>query len=177
MREGIAYRLVLIGVCAGVAAGPLLATAQQARTRQDVQSLRQRMMGQQQRWWKNESRAAKIGLSEEQIQSLDEMADRGREQIRPVRQRYAQAYRSLIDRLASDAVDDEAIAAARTELIEAWSEMTSVGVDQLIEMRTILSEEQWEMLPQVAPRAIRLGNMTLRGSGVVTPEASSGEEN
>jgi Spy/CpxP family protein refolding chaperone len=175
MREGIAYRLVLIGVCAGIAAGPFVAAAQQARSRQDVQSMRQRMVGQQ-RWWQNESRAAKVGLSDEQIQSLDEMADRGREQIRPVRQRYAQAYRALIDQLASDAADDEAIAQARTALIEAWSEMTSVGVDQLIEMRTILSEEQWEMLPQAAPRALRLGNMTLRGSGVVSPGASSDKE-
>jgi len=175
MRGRLAYRIVMIGICTGVAAGPLLSTAQQAPKRPNMRSIQQRMAAQQ-RWWLDESKAADIGLGDEQIERLEEMADRGREQILPARQRYFQSYRALVETLAGNAADNELIAGMRTEVVEAWSEMTSVGVDQLIEMRKILTADQWAKLPEVAPRALRLGNVTLRGSGDLSSKESTDED-
>jgi len=169
MRGRLTLSSIVIGVCAGALAIPFGATAQQTTKRQTVRSLQKRML-RQQAWWKNESTAAEIGLSEEQIQRLDEMADRGRQQVRAVRQRYFAAYRALIEALSSDAASNEIIGEKRGELIETWSALTALGVDQLIEMSEILTEEQWTKLPEVAPRALRLGNVSLRGSGIVGPE-------
>jgi Spy/CpxP family protein refolding chaperone len=180
MRGRYAYRLVLIVICSAIVSIPPLAGAQQARDKEAMQKKMQSAMRGvrgQQRWWQDESKADQIGLSDEQIQQLDQMADRGRENIRPVRQQYFRAYRSLIETLNEDADNAEAIGAARAEFLAAWSDVTAVGADQLIEMRSILTHEQWSQLPEVAPRALRIGNVALRGSGVANPGASKGSEN
>jgi hypothetical protein len=172
--------MVLIAICSAVVSSPLLAGAQQAP---DKEAIRKRMQSAmrgpsgQQRWWHDESAAEQIGLSDEQIQRLDQMANNGREKIRPARQQYFRAYRSLIETLNVNAGSTEAIGAARAEFLAAWSEVTAVGADQLIEMRSILTDEQWSRLPEVAPRALRIGNVALRGTGVAAPGESKDSEN
>jgi Spy/CpxP family protein refolding chaperone len=169
MGGRLVARVVVVSMLLATVAGPSLVDAQQRPRKPKIRTLQQRMLGQQM-WWHDESAAAAIGLTNEQLERLDEMADRGRAAARPARQRYFQAYRALVEALSRDEVNEESVAKLRLEVTEAWSELISVGMDQLVEMRKILTEDQWAMLPQEAPRALRLGNVTLRGTGVATPE-------
>lgn len=171
MRWRFGHALVTIGACGVVVAGPLLAAAQQRQQQPRVKNVRQRMSGEQ-RWWKNQAKATELGLSEEQLQKLEEMADLGVENARSARQRYFRAYRGLLTALTEHQPDSPEVAEAKAEAVDAWSAMTSVGIDQMIEMRKILSDEQWQRLPEVVPRALRIGNVSFRGQGTIAADPS-----
>jgi hypothetical protein len=164
--------LVMVGACA-VMVGPSLSPAQQRGNRTRVRTVQQRMSGQQ-RWWTNEARAKELGLSDQQVADLEEMADLGLEEVQPARQRYFRAYRAFLTALTEYDPDSQEVTDAKAEVVDAWDEMTSVSVDQMIEMRRILSADQWQRLPEVVPRALRIGNLSLRGHGAITAEPSDG---
>jgi hypothetical protein len=162
MHGHIAVRSVIIGFCVAVAIGPLVATAQQAERTQRGRTMRQGLFRQQQ-WWKNESVAAELGLTEQQMRQLDEAGERYREQLRSLRPRYTQTYLAFVETLSDHDASEESISQGRAAMAEAWSELMGSSIDQLLEVRSILNAEQWTKLPEVAPRALRLGQTALRG--------------
>lgn len=168
MYGRLIVRFMMVTAWAAAVAGPALAHAQQTAKKPNLRAIQQRMGGQQ-RWWQDEAIATELALTADQIQRLDEMADRGKEQMGPIRQRYFQEYRAFMDTLSDYGSSQDAIQQQRAALEQARTESVTLTVDQILEMRSILTPEQWAELPKLAPRALRIGSVSYRGSGVVTP--------
>ncbi len=129
--------------------------------------------GQQQRrhrtaWFEREDVQQALGLTETQIASLSEATKAHREKLPALRRAQREAYRALFEALGSEKPDPAAVEEARKDLETAILDLNRAGMDHWIALRKILTKAQWEQLPNVAPRALRLGSaVAMRGHGSV----------
>lgn len=123
---------------------------------------------QRQGWWERETAQTELGLSSNQVKSIDAIEERNRELTQQNRKAQQQAYRQMIRLLTAEAPSEAEIADSRQAIEEAWAKSTRLTVDYWIELRDVLSAEQWELLPQVAPRALQLGGLRTRLMGNIT---------
>ena len=119
-------------------------------------------------WFERENVQQALGLTETQIAALTEATKAYRQQLVALRKAQRKAYRELFDALDTDRPDPAAVEKARKSLETAVLDLNRAGMDHWIALRKILTKVQWEHLPEVAPRAIRLGSaMALRSHGSI----------
>ena len=168
MRGKLACAVMLTALALLV---PAPATGQQTGgqnpTRGRMKAMMQRL-DQAARWWQNPELAEQVGVTPEQISSLDAMAAESQEKRRAAARAYASAYARLITTLSQPEAKTEAIAERRDELLEAQTAMFAVSVERLLAMHEILTLEQWETLRDIRPGALQIGQVKMRGSGTVS---------
>lgn len=175
MRRHVVLRNLVLAVGLGILTVPSFAIAQQqpgGGRRMPTMPQLQR----QQRWWQAEATAATLQLSSSQRERLDAVADRFEEQGKKLRSSYMQSYRLFMDTLANYDAGAETIAKQRAAFEAARSALIASSVDQLLETRSILTAEQWAKLPEAAPQALRLGQVSLRGTGVISTQPKKNED-
>lgn len=126
-------------------------------------------------WWTDATVSQGLGLSAEQVERLNGMGERFQELGQTYRKEYLQSYRALIEALSDYTTKDEVIYERRQAFEKIRAQLVAMTIDELLEERAILSQEQWAKLPQVAPQALRLGRATYRGGGVVKGQTGSSQ--
>ena len=168
MRRIVAFA-VSLAASVVVVSSPVIAQQPGAGSpaRGRMKAMMQRM-DQAARWWQNPELAEQVGVTPEQIESLDAMAAEAQEQRLTAARAYAATYARLITALSQAEAKTAAIAERRDELLEAQTAMFAVSVERLLAMHEILTYEQWEKLRQVRPGALQIGQARMRGSGTVS---------
>ncbi|MCW8984338.1 MAG: hypothetical protein OQK55_03275 [Thermoanaerobaculales bacterium] len=152
----ITYRAVVGCLIAMMALGTGVAAAQEwgeASTRQRPG------------WWERESVQRELGLGSNQVSAIATIEEQNRELAREQRKAQQTAYRKMVRILASGVATEDEIAAARQALEDAWTGSIRQSVGHWIKLRDELSTEQWEKLPEVAPRVLQLGGFRTRAMG------------
>jgi len=150
----IAYRAVVGSLIVVLSAG-LIAAQERSKA-----SSKQR-----QGWWEREEAQTELGLSSHQVSAIASIEEQNEELLKQHRRAQQQAYRDMIKLLTVGSPSEEEIAVAREALEAAWAESVGMSVDHWIKLRNELTSEQWEKLPQVAPRALQLGGFRMHGMG------------
>jgi Spy/CpxP family protein refolding chaperone len=140
----------------------MMAEAQQTEQQSRSQSSRSRQT-RQQRWWRSDQVVAKLMLTNDQIEKLDAIADDYQERLSASRTEYAEAYKVFIEVLGDYEASEEAIAEQRQALEDLRGQQTGMSIDQLLDVRSVLSPEQFAELSEVAPWALRVGQVSTRG--------------
>lgn len=125
-------------------------------------------MDQAARWWQNPEIAKQVGVTPEQITRLDHLAAETQKKRRTAAREYAAAYARFISTLSQSGEKTTLIEERKNELGEVQSAMFAVSLDHLLAVHEILTQEQWETLREVRPGALQVGQMRMRGSGVVS---------
>jgi Spy/CpxP family protein refolding chaperone len=120
---------------------------------------------QRQGWWEKEKVHSELGLSSHQASAIASIEEQNEELTKQHRKVQQQAYRDMIKLLTVGSPSEEEIAVAREALEAAWTESVGMSVDHWMKLRNELTSEQWEKLPQVAPRALQLGGFRMHGMG------------
>jgi len=167
MRRIVAFA-VSLAASVVVVSSPAIAQQPDAGSpaRGRMKAMMQRM-DQAARWWQNPELAEQVGVTPEQVESLDAMAAEAQEKRRTAARAYASAYARLITTLSQPEAKTAAIAEQRDELLEAQTAMVGVSVERLLAMHEILTHEQWEKLRDIRPGALQIGQVKMRGSGTV----------
>ena len=118
-------------------------------------------------WWEKEDVQTKLGLSSEQISAIAAIDAANRDLARECRKNQQKAYRNMIRLLTAGPPSEEEIAERRTALEEASAESIRQNVDHWIKLRDELTREQWEKLPQVAPRVLQIGGSRTLALGTI----------
>ena len=160
-----------VGLTASALLVPAPAAGQQTGgqnpARGRMKAMMQRM-DQAARWWQNPELAEQVGVTPEQVESLDGMAAEAQEKRRTAARVYAAAYARLIAALSQPETKAAPVEERTSELEQAQSAMFSVSVERLLTMHEILTHEQWEKLREVRPGALQIGQVKIRGSGTAS---------
>jgi Spy/CpxP family protein refolding chaperone len=124
-------------------------------------------MEQAARWWQNPETAGRVGVTPEQIARLDQLAAETQDNRRRAAREYAAAYARFITRLSQPEAGSTVVEDRKRELGEAQSAMFAVSVEHVLAVHEILTQEQWQTLGEVRPGALQVGQMKMRGSGMV----------
>ena len=114
------------------------------------------------KWWTSESVRVQLGLTDEQVERIGELQEEKNKQLSTIRAEVVRAMREVIGALDDPSTSEEILAEKRRDLEDAWALNLQVTIDHWIELRQVLSAEQWKELPNAAPRALRLGMLGLR---------------
>jgi len=118
-------------------------------------------------WWRQARIVAELKLTPAQQDALEGVEKAHRETRAAAMRAYSQAYAALVVALAAEPVDEAALATRRAAFSTAWATLGALNADHLVALRGVLSAQQIERLPQVAPAALRAGPLTTRGFGEV----------
>jgi len=114
-------------------------------------------------WWTNPKVQEQLALSNDQIGQISGIYEKTREARQKASVKQRQAYRELVVGLGNDGISDQEIGQRLEDVEEAMSESTRATVDLWVQLRGVLSAEQWRELPKASPRTLRLGGMLTRG--------------
>ncbi|MEN8165552.1 MAG: hypothetical protein ABFS37_15595 [Acidobacteriota bacterium] len=123
------------------------------------------------RWWRDDSVVAELGLSDDQLQTINELmignsgdTDKQLKLERQFGLRYLRA-------LNEDPYDAAQVDHLSARLIEILSSEHRRRIDTVRKLRDTLTKEQWLKLWDVAPRALHIGRfMAARGVKVSVTE-------
>ena len=122
---------------------------------------------QRQGWWEKGDVQTKLGLSSAQVSAIAAIDEANGDLARECRKNQQKAYRKMIRLLTAGSPSEEEIAESRTALEEAWAESIRQSVEHWIKLRDELTTEQWEKLPQVAPRVLQIGGTRTLAMGTI----------
>jgi Spy/CpxP family protein refolding chaperone len=92
--------------------------------------------------WKHSPLRHELHLTDEQLEEMDRMREQIGGIIQPLRERLRDKRLELIGMLRAGEPDREALDALSREIADLQSEIGLVVFDHLLEMRTVLTEEQ-----------------------------------
>lgn len=119
-------------------------------------------------WFQRKKVKQAMKLTQQQIAALEEEQQVYRGRIVELRKAERKAYAAVVEALGAEKPDPGAVAKARQELEKAALALDRAIMDHWEAMRRILTVEQWNRLPEVAPRALRFGGaVALRGRGTI----------
>jgi Spy/CpxP family protein refolding chaperone len=113
-------------------------------------------------WWTSSDIQQTLGLSQQQIEQIDAIEKQQKENQGNARRNVATAVRKYLAALDAGAEASELLVQRQQELDQAWARHLEVTTDYWRTLRALLNEEQWLKLPEVAPKAIRLGMLGVR---------------
>jgi len=116
-------------------------------------------------WWLQARAVSELKLTPAQQGALEAAERSHREARAAAMQTYSQAFAAFLVVLAAEPVDRDALETRRAAFVAAWDQLGKVNADRLVALRGILSAQQIERLPQVAPGALRAGPLALRMFG------------
>jgi uncharacterized membrane protein len=96
-------------------------------------------------WW-NSPVVADIGLSHDQTEHIREIVRQHRNRLFDARNNVQKAEAALEDVMSDDHIDPEAVKPLIDSLAKARAESTRVILDMDIELRAVLTLDQWRML-------------------------------
>jgi Spy/CpxP family protein refolding chaperone len=92
-----------------------------------------------------------LGLTDDQKSRIKEIRQANRERARDFRQTLMQKQQALHSLIFSPTATDAQIRTARHEVRKAQDQLEEVGLDDLLQIRALLTKEQRQRLPQIAP--------------------------
>ena len=116
-------------------------------------------------WWLQSRAVSELKLTPAQQTAIADAERSHREARAAAMQAYSQAFAAFLVVLAAEPVDRDALETRRAAFVAAWDQLGKVNADRLVALRGILSAQQLERLPQVAPGALRAGPLALRMFG------------
>lgn len=124
--------------------------------------------GKRMKWWTNETVQQKLELSEEQIASIAELNEAVAADRSEATRSQRKAYHRMITGLADENLSNTEFLRRREDLERIWLHRAQMTIDYWLQLRSLLSTDQWQQLPSVAPRALQFGDTFIRGYGRVT---------
>lgn len=119
------------------------------------------------RWWRDESIVAELGLSDDQIETINQLMTSKTGDSTKQRQRERQLSLRYLRALNQDPYDAEMVDRLSKQLIEHLSSEHRRRIESVHALRDILTKEQWTRLWELAPRALQVGRfVATRGTGV-----------
>jgi Spy/CpxP family protein refolding chaperone len=155
---------LVVQTCVLLAATPVIA---QEQTRQKGRANSE--------WWTTAKAKQGLTLTDDQIARIAEIEDGTRRPRQEAARNQRRAYRETIMGLAEGALSDEELKKHNEAIEQASIDATRVTLDYWGQLRGVLSREQWEQLPKVAPHVLRLGGMITRGFERVDVAEPEGE--
>ncbi len=116
------------------------------------------------KWWKNSEIAQQIGLSETQINQIEQTFYNHRLQLIDLNADVQRNEARLQPLMEADAVDETKISAQLDQLLAARSRLEKANMMMMISIRKVLTIEQWKKLEEIRER--REG-MHMRGQGMM----------
>ncbi len=126
-------------------------------------------------WWRNESIAAEVELTDDQVRTIDQLMTDSSEEANQQRQLERQLSLRYLRALAQEPYEPALADRVSERLIEVLSSKHRRRIQNVRALRDILTQEQWTKLWEVAPRVLQIGSFrVLRGPkiSVSDPEAS-----
>jgi Spy/CpxP family protein refolding chaperone len=124
-------------------------------------------------WWTSPEITAEMNLTEEQAEQIAAiMAEAGGQAA----QRYELERRATTRfhrALSQEELNPEQVEQTSAELEEILSVRNRIRIHRIRQMREVLSQEQWEKLWQLSPRALQVGNVNIfRGPKVYVTDGT-----
>jgi Spy/CpxP family protein refolding chaperone len=138
---------VLLVLVALVLPGPRSSQAQNRATKQ---------------WWNSSQTQEVLGLTDDQAERVGELQEAHRERISAIRRMETRSIRELIGVLDDSSTSPGLLEEKRAQLEETWTARLEATMDHWVSLRRVLTTEQWQELPNVAPQVFRMGTMSLR---------------
>jgi len=107
-------------------------------------------------WWESPV-STRLNLNQDQRDSIRDVLQAYRDQMIDQRARVEKAEAAFTDAFAEEEVDEAAAREAMEELIEARGALTRSMATMSLELRQILTTEQWRRLRNLQDRQERLG--------------------
>ncbi len=118
-------------------------------------------------WWTSTEVQESLSLTPDQVQKIADLEAGKHEAMIAARQDLMKAYRRVVTALDGSAAPSAELADRQQTLEKAWVGYLQVDVNYWMELRGVLTQQQWQQLPNVAPRALRMGMLGVRGRGKV----------
>jgi protein CpxP len=154
-------------------------------------------MGPMGRWWKNSDVVKQVGVSDEQIKKIEQIFQDHRLKLIDVRAALEKEEVRLQPMIEADSPNDQQIMAQIDRVANARATLEKANAQMLLDIRHILTVDQWKKLQSIQPRGpmpmhigarmmepgmdgmkmdgARTGGPT-SGPGVVTAPARPGED-
>ena len=119
------------------------------------------------RWWRDESIVAELGLSDEQIQAINQLMTTNTGDSTEQRQKERQFGLRYLRALNQEPYDAAQVDDLSARLIEVVSNEHRRRLESVRSLRDILTSEQFTKLWELAPRALQVGRfLATRGTTV-----------
>ena len=120
------------------------------------------------RWWRDESIAPELELTDDQIEMIEELMTASAAVASQQRQQERRLGLSYLRVLAQDPYDPDQADRLSERLIEVLGEQHRRRVENVQELRDILTVDQWVKLWELAPHALQVGRFrAARGPGIL----------
>lgn len=120
------------------------------------------------RWWRDESIAPELELTDDQIEMIEELMTASAAVASQQRQQERRLGLSYLRVLAQDPYDPDQADRLGERLIEVLEEQHRRRVENVQELRDILTVDQWVKLWELAPHALQVGRFrAARGPGIL----------
>jgi Spy/CpxP family protein refolding chaperone len=164
--------VVLMCTCVIVAATAGPAEAQQKRSLNSSGGMRKANTV---KWWEDATVQEKLQLSADQVAAIATLHEAHQQRIKDIVLEQRDAYRSLIQNL--DRLDETAEKRdqRRSDFVASWDLQAQANVDKWVALREILSFDQWKLLPETAPTALRISHLAVNSRGTIQVKQSSGD--
>jgi Spy/CpxP family protein refolding chaperone len=103
------------------------------------------------RWWENPETARQIGLSQQQQEKVHAVLQSHRARLFELSQRVQQEDFAMDGLMNADQLDENAVIAQSGRVADARAELEKYRVRMLVELRGILTLDQWHKLQALRP--------------------------
>ena len=125
-----------------------------------------------QQWWRNESIAAELELTDDQVQVINDLMTVSSGDANQQLQRERQLTLRYLRALAQEPYDAALADRLSERLIEILANEQRRRIENVRALRDILTQEQWTTLWEVAPRVLQIGRFrALRGPKISVSDA------
>ncbi len=132
-------------------------------------------------WWKNSSTIESMKLTPDQLEKIETIDLKYFEEIRRLRRNERIAVAKLLSALRENEPNKPHIEHSSARFIEIRTNRERVMIDRLIQLRKILTLEQWSQLKELAPVVLQIGSFRAIGEGsspvfISTRNPATGED-
>ncbi len=107
-------------------------------------------------WWRDAGVVAEIGLSDDQLASVELLMADGSDARSTIRRRERRAGLAFLRALSQDPYDPAQVERRAAEVVDALADVYRHRLDQVHGLREILTHEQWLRLWKAAPQAVQV---------------------
>jgi Spy/CpxP family protein refolding chaperone len=108
-------------------------------------------MGPMGRWWKNSDIVKKVGVSDEQVQKIEQIFQDHRLKLIDVRASLEKEEVRLQPMIEADSPNDKQIMAQIDRVANARAELEKANAQMMLDIRHVLTLDQWKKLQSVQP--------------------------
>jgi Spy/CpxP family protein refolding chaperone len=116
-------------------------------------------MGPMGRWWKNSEVVKKVGVSDEQVQKIEHVFQDHRLKLIDVRAALEKEEVKLQPMIEADSPNDQQIMAQIDRVANARAQLEKANAQMLLDIRHILTLDQWKKLQSMPPIHMRVGHV------------------